>query len=121
MGRIIYILPDADMNRTVDSMRGVQAVVKAKAEEVGGVAKFFLDTKPKHRTFKARIEVNRVQGDRYRKYDYFVQLVDDTNETGYPGNALAIEFGHFYGKRGRPNRKYVEGLHIMEDTFFAVI
>lgn len=108
------------MNGRIARMPGVQGELRMQANKMAAFAEVNLDSRPKHRTGKAQIIVERIRQDKYGRVDWFVTMWDPTNERWPHGNAVAIEFGHRMGHRslgdGRP---YIHGLYIMSDTYAA--
>lgn len=117
MARVEWHLPRRQFNGMIAGMPGVQQEVRIKAGQIAVIARSLLESKPKKRTGKAQIQIHRVREDKYGDIDWFVSLVDPTNERWPHGNAKAIEFGHYMGREGQPNRPYIKGLYIMSDTF----
>lgn len=47
--------------------------------------------------------------------DYEVAMIDPPDGSS-PGAAASIEYGHYAGKRGTPNRPWVEGKWVLHDA-----
>lgn len=54
-----------------------------------------------------RLEAGRI--------DHYV-VMDDPPDTTSPGAAMSIEYGHYKGKRGLPNREFIPGKWILHDA-----
>lgn len=119
--RIIWLMPDRQMNGVVSHEEGVKLAVNAKADEIGAKAEARLAAVRaggRYSEGASSIEVEYridpvVAENPYGDLDAVVWLVDEPHQredgTWSEGDPLAIEFGHIHNWTGQ----YVEGKYII--------
>lgn len=87
----------------------VQGALTREAETIRAKADANLTSAADHRTPLAHLGVERGRIDRY-------VYLEDPPDGSSPGAAMSIEYGHYAGKRGKPDREWVEGLFPLHDA-----